>query len=182
MQKSHLMNTYNANSQKAISLPIAVAILTLSGVLASVQSADAHEGATGIVKQRMDAMKSMGDHAKSVGDMLKGKQDIDPTAIRSAADAFVSHGEDIPELFPDNDTSRQGSNTEALSEIWENWPAFTTLATQFTEDSRLLVQAAASLDNGISLEDDAARSIRAVFFKTVKSCSSCHERFRLDDH
>lgn len=174
------MNINSTSPPKAILFPLTLIALAFIGWFISPPPAGAHQGATGIVKQRMDAMGNMGDHAKAVGDMLKGKQPIDPVAIRAAADAFVSHGQDIPVLFPDTKHSRQGSNTEALPAIWNEWQTFTSLTNRFTEDSRQLSLLAATLGDAITLKDDSARTIRAAFFKTVKSCSSCHDQFRLD--
>ena len=150
------------------------------GVLVMVGQVMAHSGAMGIVKQRMDAMKTMGDQAKAVGDMLKGKSAFDLTAVEAAAQAFITHGEQIPALFPDTNESRTGSKTEALPAIWENWDDFTALSTQLTENSRVLATVTSELSTGTQSTDEQSRAVRAAFFKASKSCSGCHERFRLD--
>lgn len=51
--------------------------LCFMGITLAATSAKAHEGAGGIIKQRMDAMKSIGHYAKTVGDMFKGKATFD---------------------------------------------------------------------------------------------------------
>lgn len=76
-----------------------------------------HEGTSGIVKQRMMGMKEMGDHAKSVGDMFKGKQPVDVSAIRIAANSFVAHGLEIPELLPDTQDSRHEKNRSLTRDL-----------------------------------------------------------------
>ena len=140
----------------------------------------AHSGAMGIVKERMDSMATLGDHAKAVGDMLKGKTAFEVSVVEEAAEVFVSHGERMPLLFPDTVASREGAKTEALPAIWDNWEDFTALASKFTQDSQTLV----AVINGLSTEaqstGEQSRAVRAAFFRASKNCSGCHERFRLD--
>ncbi len=140
----------------------------------------AHNGAMGIVMERMDGMSILGDHAKSVGDMLKGKTPLDLAAVEEAAQDFVTHGDSIPALFPDTENSRQSTATEALPAIWENWDEFVALAEKFTGDSQALLTVASDLSDGTMSVDEQSRAVRTVFFKAAKNCSACHERFRLD--
>lgn len=150
------------------------------GVMLMASQVMSHSGAMGIVKQRMDAMKTMGDHAKSVGDMLKGKSTFELTAVEEAARAFITHGEQIPDLFPDTTESRTGSETEALPAIWEDWDDFTALSRQLTENGKVMASITDELSTGTISTDEQSRAVRAAFFKASKSCSGCHERFRLE--
>ena len=150
------------------------------GAIALTTQVMAHNGAMGIVKERMDAMAILGDHAKAVGDMLKGKRAFELDAVDVAAQAFIEHGERIPKLFPDTEDSRLGPGSEALPAIWERWDEFSSLATQFTEDSRSLASIVSELSSGELSANEQSRTIRSSFFKTVKNCSACHENFRLD--
>ena len=161
-------------------IPIVVIAITFAFVANGSFPVRAHDGATGIVKERMDSMKTMGDHSKLVGDMLKGKQKFELSAVQSAAAAFVSHGQQITTLFPDTEASRHGGRTEALPAIWKDWEAFSTLAERFTNDSQLLVEIAASLDENILPGDRSIRRIRTAFFRSAESCRQCHKKFRLD--
>lgn len=157
------------------------ALIVISLALAiGIGDSLAHGGASGVVKERMQAMETMGDHAEAVGDMLKGKRPLEPEAIRTAAAAFVEHGQRIPELFPDNEASREGAKTEALPAIWEEWERFSELASRFVELSGGLATTADALEPGATLADPAARAVKAAFFRTAKNCSGCHERFRVD--
>ena len=130
----------------------------------------AHSGATGVVKQRMDAMVDMGDKSKIVANMFKGKTEFDSAAIVDAADAFVMHGSAMSELFPDSKDSRTGSKTEALPKIWEQWDDFNELVEEFVSKSEVLQSAVGET------EDETA--LKVAFFKTTKTCSTCHKRFR----
>ncbi len=149
------------------------------GVMLVVSQPTAHTGASGIVKERMDAMGVLGDHARVVGDMLKGKTAFDADAVETAAAAFVMHGEQITGLFPDTEESRSGARTEALPAIWSEWDDFVAIATRFTEDSRVFANIASKLDSGEQSDEENSRAVRTAFFRTSKGCSGCHERFRL---
>ncbi|MGQ7843260.1 c-type cytochrome [Granulosicoccus sp. 3-233] len=142
--------------------------LSLSATIAGV--AYSHQGATGVVKQRMDAMGEMGDHSSAVADMFKGKAAYDSQVIASAAKVFVQHGKTMTSLFPDTDMSRTGSQTEALPAIWTRWSDFSDLADEFvTRSEELAVLATTTNDK---------RVLKRNFFKTTKSCSACHKQFR----
>ena len=151
-----------------------------AALLGAAAGALAHDGATGIVKERMDAMGELGDHAKAVGDMLKGQAPLVPAAVRDAADAFVRHGRRIPALFPDTEHSRRGATTEALPAIWDDAEGFAALSERFVADSEAFGAAAAGLGDGATLADADARAVRAAFFRAAKGCSGCHERYRLE--
>lgn len=139
----------------------------------------AHNGAMGIVMERMDGMSILGDHAKSVGDMLKGKTPFYLETVKEAGRDFVAHGDSIPSLFPDTEDSRESTATEALPVIWDNWDEFVALAEKFTADSQALLTVANDLSDGTMSVDEQSRAVRTVFFKAAKNCSACHERFRL---
>jgi len=147
---------------------ITTCLLILSALIVSLVYA--HSGATGIVKQRMDAMQDMADQSKIVADMFKGNSEFDRSALIDAAEAFVLHGIQMNELFPNTEFSRTGSNTDALPRIWDEWEDFSEQVTQFVLRSESLkVTALATEDIG---------ELKNAFFKTTKSCSGCHKRFR----
>jgi len=155
-------------------------MLCFISIALALTSVKAHEGASGIIKQRMETMKSMGDYAKTVGDMFKGKATFDLDTIRIASEEFIRHGQTIPMQFPDTPESREGSMTEALPAIWDDWQRFTSLAEKFTTDSRQLKALITTLQTSDMVDNAQTRNVRSAFFKAVKSCSDCHERFRLE--
>ena len=112
--------------------------------------AEANEGATGIVKQRMDAMSVMA------------------RAMKKVADELIRHATEIPPLFPDNDHSRNG-RTEALPSVWARWPQFEALAGRLRSVDYALKAAAESGDRG---------AITRQFTATAKVCRDCHSDFR----
>ena len=129
-----------------------------------------HSGATGVVKERMDAMAEMGDKTKLVADMFKGKRALDKNVVADAADSYTKHGSRISELFPDTKESRTGSNTEALPSIWEDREEFNSQVTDFVELSN-------AFKNTVLISDDVEQ-MKKAFLQMTKSCSGCHKQFR----
>ncbi len=116
-------------------------IWACAGVLVSAASlALAHGNATGVVKERMELMESMGDAMEILADMFKGEVPYDAESVRSAAlEIHRRAGEKITRLFPENSLDRP---SEALPEIWKNWEQFESLAAQATNYSDALAKAA----------------------------------------
>ena len=126
----------------------------------------AHKGATGIVKERMDSMSQM----KAMADMIKGKRPFDINVVRDSADTLAGHADTLLDYFPDTDASRVSKESDALPVIWESWDRFEKLAINFETSAGTLKQA--------TEKDLDKRSLRLVFSKTAKACSSCHDDFR----
>lgn len=112
----------------------------------------AHSGATGVVKERMDAMDEMGKAMKQLTPMMRGKTEYDPEVVRSAADTMIRHaGSQMTELFPEGSN---GHPSEALDAIWENWEEFSALAEALRTRAEGLKLAA---DNGLAGPSDMPR-------------------------
>ncbi len=141
--------------------------IAVAGFLAFVGLAGlhAHEGATGIVKERMDVMKSFGDSVKVMKDMLMGKASYDAAKIKEAARAMQEHaGEEMTAMFPEGSLD---DHTEALPAIWEDWDRFSRLAGELRGKAAALEAAA---------DDQAA--FAAAFKDLGDTCLSCHTKFR----
>ncbi len=130
----------------------------------------AHTGVTGIVKERMDAMKDMSKMSKEISAMFKGKTQLDHNTLATAADAFVMHGTEMKALFPDTHDSRMGKKTEALPKIWEDEAGFNAAIEDFIALSESLQQTVA--------ETTDEKALKKAFQKTAKSCSGCHKQYR----
>ncbi len=148
---------------------IATAVGMASALVAASMTAFAHGGATGVVKQRMDAMEVMGKAMKNLGAMFKGQADYDAGTIQAAAELIGQHAQDIPMLFPDSHESRHGKATEALPVIWEQKEKFEELAADMLRESMALSRVAG---------EGNQRSVRLQFARTAKVCSACHTAFR----
>jgi len=103
-----------------------VEFLTLFMISATlVRPAVAHDGATDMVKQRMDLMSSLGRTMKSLNAMARGKSDYDGAAVQRAAEQIQRQRKQMRSLFP------EGSNqmpSVARPEIWARPGEFNGLA------------------------------------------------------
>lgn len=120
----------------------------------------AHGGATGIVKQRMDAMVDVGRAMKTMRDAIRHSQ---PETVRDAAMRIAGHARDIPRLFPDGSFHPP---SEALPEISADRAAFDALAAK-------LAIAAEELASDAGASREAASGLADI-------CKQCHTRFRVE--
>jgi cytochrome c556 len=133
-------------------------------------AAFAHSGATGIVAERMDAMKDIAAQMKQIGGMIKGERAYDAELAATAANAVSEHAGNMPALFP------QGTNaapSEALPDIWTEWEAFEQSAEDLRTSAAGLAEAALQAAN--------ANEIRPHFATVGKACAACHQDFRQAD-
>jgi cytochrome c556 len=134
----------------------------------SATLASAHEGATGVVKERMDLMDSQKDAMKVIGDMAKGKRPFDAAAATKAANDIHATSKKIPDLFPEGS---DGGESEALPAVWEKWDRFTANADDLATAADALAKA---------LGDSASTDWKPAFQKVGEVCKSCHEDFRAE--
>lgn len=143
-------------------------VVILMSVVSLRLTVQAHEGAKGVVKQRMDAMKTMASSMKSLHAIATGKAKFDLEKVKTNTWAIRNvGGEKLLKMFP------QGSvmfPSEAKPEIWENWPAYVNLVENL---SQKLDAMDAVLSTAVT---------RAEFYSTFmglsQTCSNCHKRFR----
>ena len=120
----------------------AAAVLALSLSATAV----AHDGATGVVKQRMDRMAAIGDANKALRAIFAGEASYDTNAVAEHAQTIRGHsGEAITSLFPEG--SLHGP-TEAKPEIWDEWDEFVSLANRLRRVADGLVSAAENAPSG----------------------------------
>ena len=145
----------------AMGSALALMVFGLGSVL------QAHDGAMGVTKERMDLMKGMADAMKTMGPMLKGETPFDPEVIATSAGYLVKNARAIPDLTP------KGSNalpSEALGAIWQDWDRYVDSANQLADEGVKLVEISG---NGHDLE-----TVRAQFAKLGRTCGTCHDAFR----
>lgn len=126
----------------------------------------AHKGATGVVKDRMTVMSSVGKDMKKIGAMIKGEEPFDAVAIAGHAESIQSMTPDLLEMFPEDSIF---GPSEALPVIWENWDEFSALFNRMTEEVGKLQKVSSTEDR---------RAITMQFAKVGKVCSSCHTDYR----
>ncbi|WP_281685101.1 c-type cytochrome [Thalassobaculum salexigens] len=139
-----------------------------AAALVPAPSVQAHDGATGIVKERMDLMKALGDDVKRLARMFKGETSYDPEAISAVAARIERRsGGDMLELFPEGSS---GHPSEAKQDIWRHWPEFEAKADELATRASVL---AAVADAG---KGDA----RAAFGRLAGTRKACHQDFKED--
>lgn len=132
-----------------IKLTTAVLVTALTGAAAL-----AHTGATGIVGERMEGMKMMGQAVREVAPMMRGEQPYDAAAVRAAAERIsMQSGSAMTDLFPEGSTQEP---SEAKPEIWTEWDDFTDLADQLKVMADGLALAA---DNGPAMAETPAEGM-----------------------
>lgn len=115
-------------------------LITAALVAGLTTAALAHNGATGIVKERMDAMVAMGKAVKQITPMMSGEAPYDAERLRAAARQIETHaGEDMTRLFPEGSG---GMPSVAKDNIWEEWDAFERLAQELALYAKGLALAA----------------------------------------
>ena len=142
-----------------------IAAISLA-VLLAAGAAAAHEGATGVVAQRMDAMKQMGRHMKALGTMLAGKTAFDRETAKRLAETMHEHCEHVMHLFP---VGSDGHHTEATRAVWDRRPEFDARMRSFDAAVEALVAAAASGEKA---------GLETEFKRVAQECSGCHDDFR----
>lgn len=147
-----------------------IAGATLAGLLLSlnliVQHAGAHEGAKGIVKQRMKAMSDLGYATKSMLNMFKGHRKYDPATLARLAKAIADHAGALPAMFPEGSG---GHPSETSPSAWTDRQgflhAFGALMNEATKLSRIAPTA-------------TKNEAMAQFFKMSRTCTACHTYYR----
>ncbi|MER9753992.1 cytochrome c [Mesorhizobium sp. M0166] len=139
---------------------IALAAMLIAG------AALAHKGATGIIAERMTAMKNMGRELKAIGEMLAGRAPFDAAAIVQHAGALHDNCHRTTTLFPPGSIDH---HSNALPAIWEKPEAFHEAMQGLHNATETFVATA-------TLGDKPA--LAASFERIRKICNGCHERFR----
>jgi cytochrome c556 len=138
---------------------IAVCVLTLSIASATV----AHDGASGAVKVRMDAMEAVGDALKRLNLRTRSQQ-VSAEQAQQAVAIIRNVAVNTPKLFEEKDTSHP---SEAKPEIWTNW-------NDFVARSKQLAAATDKLER--TVDDQVA--LQAAIREVGEICSGCHRRYR----
>lgn len=157
----------------------------LALLIAGTGGVIAHKGASGIVKQRMEAMKAMGSSMKSVAAMVTGKTAYDAAKMKKAATLIKAHAQKTPKMFPKGSTNHP---SEAKPEIWARWSEFEVLAKRLASYADALDQAAGNQKGVMAhkmtpamMSDPEHLKLmppKMIFIQISKTCSTCHKDFR----
>ncbi|MXU64527.1 cytochrome c [Oceanomicrobium pacificus] len=162
------------------------------GLCLSAGLASAHQGASGIVKERMDAMKAMGAAMKAMAPMAQGNAPVQPRAVAELAALLRENGgAALVAQFPEGSIDHP---SEARETIWDDPERFAALADSLTvladELDRLaglsdipVTRTMATLPAPAELANSrgqmANASLGDLFVQIGRSCIACHEDFRI---
>ncbi|MBL4892339.1 MAG: cytochrome c [Rhizobiaceae bacterium] len=179
-------------------------IASAGGLVMMTVAVFAHGGASGVVKQRMDAMSNMGKVMKTMATMMRGESPMDADLIRASARTILDHsGGSLTKLFPERSNAKP---SEARDEIWSNWDEFNTLSDRL---NTLATGMEAASGNGMMMADSnssmmgkkgmmgkggmmggdthmpslqmlSTMPIDGVFNMVAQTCSACHTKFRFE--
>jgi cytochrome c556 len=129
-----------------------------------VTGAQAHIGATGVVLERMEAMKSIASAVKAIKGQLTSDNYSSTVVSENAALIEAHAGKAFTKLFP---KGSEGAPSEASPVIWEDWAGFEKVADDLKERAGILK----------GLASDQA-SLKEPFTNMLKTCGACHKKFR----
>ena len=127
----------------------------------------AHSGATGIVKERMMAMKEIAAATKSIATLDWENVETARAELKMNAVVLNKHASEIEKLFPEG--SIKGPS-EAIPAIWDRPDEFQKIA-------KLLETASAQLAKK-SGEASSKSDIQPLFLQIAGTCKGCHQDFR----
>jgi cytochrome c556 len=142
-----------------------VPLTILAVILASASFAhEGHDHATGVVKERMITMTSLGERLLAISKRLRANKDLD----KIAGDAHVIHelAATISKQFPPGSTQFP---TAAKPAVWQDWATFENNAKKLEKEAEKL------MNTNVSDRDGIRAQFRAVAF----ACDGCHETFRV---
>ncbi len=148
-------------SRRRILVAGCMAVVLSGGIIAAV----AHEGATGIVKERMDTMEKMGGAMKQIGLMMKGLTPFDSALVAQAAMTINESAAKLGGQFPEGSADK----SYAKEELWQNWDEFLSMAKATGMASKKLSEMAVGAER---------KEILPLFFNVGKSCKACHTKYR----
>ena len=129
----------------------------------------AHEPAVGITADRMQLMKDMASHMKTLGEMLEGRIAYDAAAARENALALHANCHIVASEFPEG---ARDHHSRASPAIWQQPEKFKA---QMGDLQRTVGELVAATKSG---QRDLVMS---RFVNVGRACTSCHEGFRLPE-
>ena len=123
----------------------------------------AHEGASGVVKERMERFKTSWLLLREI---VKFAKQAEFDQVKTRAESLTRWGDEMPDYFPADSNPKP---SEAADRIWQDFADFTLRAEAFSEASKRLALAAQKADQKATL--NAAMAV-------AQSCKACHQAYR----
>ncbi|MGA0425584.1 MAG: c-type cytochrome [Alphaproteobacteria bacterium] len=121
-------------------------------------------GATGVVLERMEAMKEIASAVKAIKGQLSSDSYSSNVVIENASIIEKHAGKNFINLFP---KGSEGGPSEASSSIWQDWDGFAKISDDLQT-------------RAIAIKDAASdqKPLKEPFTNLVKTCGACHKKFR----
>ena len=132
-------------------------------VFVSVNPIFAHEGATGVIKERMDKFKMSKTMMKQIN---IGLRENDFENIEKSAQKLLSWSKEMSKYFPEGSDV---SPSEASKNIWLDPNGFSNAIKNFEEASLELVNQAQTENSDASIQ---------AFRNLANTCKGCHQKFK----
>ena len=140
-----------------------IRLLTTCVLLCLSTVSFSHEGAEGVIKERMDRFKENKKAMKAIKGNLAG----DTVIIAQKASEIEAWAKDMVNFFPEGSTQPP---SEALPAIWKEFDRFTDLA-------RANEKAAANLKN-LAQSGANTSALSGAFRSLGKTCKDCHNDYK----
>jgi cytochrome c556 len=143
--------------------------LSMLGIVAM-----AHNGATGVVMERMMGMSAMRDVMRDLAPMMQGQVPFDGITVQEAAAVLQSHaGDQMLALFPEEPIP---ASSFAKPELWQNWDRFAALSAELKLYSEGLAGAAA---NGLEAPAPAPAPVASADAGTDSMAGMDHSTMKM---
>ena len=126
-------------------------------------SASAHQGATGIVKERMDKFSEAKRQMRQIGAALR---EDDMAQIATISAAMLQWATEMPDAFPEGSDK---APSEAAPAIWQDQKGFHSAIDRYHEALVTL--------NETALTNDSTATAAAIS-EVGASCKNCHRSYR----
>lgn len=148
---------------RALQGTIVAAVCLVLALVVPVPSAS-HEHATGVVRERMEAMEKMGRTMKAITQRVKQNRQLEK--IPAEARDIQAMAEKLTSWFP---LGSDQHPSEAAPAIWTRWG-------EFEDRAKALGSASAAL---AGLEPGNAKAFADGVRGVARACAACHDTFRI---
>jgi cytochrome c556 len=143
-------------------LPVAVLVTSLAATsIAAAGDSPQH--------QRHELMEGVGDAAKVIGGMLRGKVEYDAAAVMDSLQTFDDASAKLGDLFPAG--TETGEGTEAAPAIWEDREGFNAALQDWAD----------AVDAAIAASPATLEKGKPILSPIFQTCKGCHDTYRIED-
>lgn len=151
--------------KSVLRLTLPVLLIGASFAVLLPDGAKGHEGASGIVLERMKHMTVLATSMKALAPFAFGEAAFDGAEVARLAETISTRtGPEMVRLFPKGSFD---STSEASPDIWRRWDQFERLAEDAQVQAKALAQSASDKS-----------SVGTNFMRLADACKKCHIEFR----